>query len=167
MKVAIPADGNELDSQVSSVFGHSEWFVVATVEDGTITDSDAVRNEAATRAGGAGSAAARSISAEGVDLVIAESLGENALSELRRNGIGFERSVPGTVRENVERVDIESAGGAATVGTRDDLGPRVFDEPRRRERIPYGYGRGVGGNRPAQRGRGRGGRSGRGNGRRK
>lgn len=102
MKVAVSAEGRDLDSQSSPVFGRCECFVVAELENGTIYDSHALVNSAASQSSGAGTACAQLVGEEGVDVLITGSIGPKAHSALSQWNVRLYESESGTVRENIE-----------------------------------------------------------------
>ena len=101
MKVAVCAEGETLDSQASSVFGRCRSFIVVTMEDDAIADSYAIDNTATDKSGGAGTAAAQLIGEEGIDVLIARSIGPKAYSALEQWGTRMMNAESGTVRKNI------------------------------------------------------------------
>jgi len=53
MKIAVSSTGQDLNSQISPVFGRCAFFVIADVENNKIKNSKAVENKAIMQAGGA------------------------------------------------------------------------------------------------------------------
>ena len=122
MKIAVSAEGKDLDSEMSSVFGRCQVFVLADVEDGEIVDSESIENSAAGQSSGAGTAAAQLIGDEGVDVLLSGAIGPKAFSALEQWDIKIYKGEPGTVEENIEKLcsdnltKVESATGPAHMG---------------------------------------------------
>ncbi|MFP4005681.1 MAG: NifB/NifX family molybdenum-iron cluster-binding protein [Candidatus Hadarchaeia archaeon] len=122
MKIAVSAEGKDLDSQVSSVFGRCQCFVVAEVDEGEIVDSGDLENSAADQSGGAGTAAAQLVGDEGVDVLISGAVGPKAFSALDQWDIEIYKGEPGAVRENIDKFSsgdlekVESPTGPAHMG---------------------------------------------------
>ncbi len=100
MKLAIPAEGTQLDSMMCTSFGRTEQFI--------LVDTDTMKfevliNEAAHAQGGAGIVAAQALVDSAVGAVIAMHCGKNAADVLQGAGIPIYRGVPGTVEETVNR----------------------------------------------------------------
>ena len=75
MKIAISAEGKNLDRILDSRFGRCEYFQIYNQEGSQLK---VVENKGITAEGGAGIAAAQQIIDEEVDVVITGSLGPNA-----------------------------------------------------------------------------------------
>ena len=84
MKVAIATSGNNLDSQVSPVFGRAPWFLLVESE---TEEFEAVENKFAQTARGAGVAASQEIVNRQVQAVIGGNFGPNAYHVLSGAGI--------------------------------------------------------------------------------
>jgi predicted Fe-Mo cluster-binding NifX family protein len=85
MKVAISAQGNDIDALVDPRFGRAPWFIIADADTG---DWHAQDNSANVRAsGGAGVQAGSTIFSEGVEAVITGNVGPNAHKVLVAAGI--------------------------------------------------------------------------------
>ena len=76
MKVAISAQGNDIDALVDPRFGRARWFIVADAETGEWQAHDNSVNVDAT--GGAGVQAASTVAAHGVHALITGNVGPNA-----------------------------------------------------------------------------------------
>ena len=87
MKIAISAEKNNIESEVSEVFGRCRYFIVAEIEGGNIKQTEAIENENIKKAGGAGVAAVQVIVAKDVEAVIAENIGPRAMDVLRQFNI--------------------------------------------------------------------------------
>ncbi len=85
MKVAISAQGNDMESLVDPRFGRAPWFIVIDVESGAWRARDNGANVQAS--GGAGVQAGSSVASEGVEAVITGNVGPNAYKVLTAAGI--------------------------------------------------------------------------------
>ncbi|HQG03631.1 MAG TPA: NifB/NifX family molybdenum-iron cluster-binding protein [Thermoleophilia bacterium] len=95
MKVAISAQGKDLDALVDPRFGRARWFIIADTETG---DSRALDNGANVEAsGGAGVQAGSAVAAEGVEAVITGNVGPNAHKVLATAGITIHQVESGVV----------------------------------------------------------------------
>ncbi len=101
MKVAVTAQGKDLEAQVDEHFGRAPYFVVYDLENESF---EAMENPAATEARGAGIAAAGFLAEKGVKLVITGHCGPKAFSVLKAAGIKVGRSEGKTVKEVIEAV---------------------------------------------------------------
>lgn len=100
MKIAVPASGKTLESQVDTRFGRASGFVVFNTEDGTFLYADNSQNLNAAQ--GAGTQASQNVAGTGAGVVIAPSYGPNAFRVLNAAGIKTFLSAPGTVKENID-----------------------------------------------------------------
>ena len=99
MKIAVSAMGQSLDSQVDPRFGRCQNFVIV---DADTMEFEAVSNESAAAAGGAGIATAQMITGKGVEAVITGNCGPNAFGVLNSAGIKVITGASGTVQEAVD-----------------------------------------------------------------
>jgi len=122
MKVALTSEGKDLNSQMSSVFGRCQNFVIATIEDEEITNYESLENSAGNQSSGAGPAAAQLIGDEGVDKLISGGMGPKAFSALEQWDIEVYEGEEGTLKENIEKLSsgklnrVESPTGPAHKG---------------------------------------------------
>jgi len=122
MKIALSAEGKNLDSQVSSVFGRCQYFVFVEFQEGELIDNEAVENSAAVQSSGAGTAAAQLVGDKGADVLISRSVGPKAFSALDNWNIEVYKGESGTVRGNIDKFSsgklekLESSTGAARMG---------------------------------------------------
>ena len=100
MKIAIPAEGKNLESLVSQSFGRTDLFIV--LDDDTL-EFDVLENQAAGAQGGAGIKAAQAIVDSGAEMVVTFQCGQNAAEVLKAAGIKILKAVPGNVREMVQK----------------------------------------------------------------
>lgn len=104
MKVAISAEGKDMDSQVSSVFGRCHHFILVEFEEGEVVDSDFLENSAAAQSSGAGTAAAQLIGDQDVDVLVLGAVGPKAYSALKQWDIEVYEGESGTVSENLDKL---------------------------------------------------------------
>ncbi len=102
MRIAIPATGEKIESSASPVFARAQYFVIAEMEGSEIKSWRSVKNPAVSERGGAGILAARALMEQGVEAVIALSIGPRAFQALRASGIRVYRGKEGSVKENAE-----------------------------------------------------------------
>ena len=160
MKVAVSANGRDLEASIDPRFGRCANFI--------IVDTDTMRfevvdNESAALAGGAGIQAAQAIASQGAAVLITGNVGPNAVRTLSAAGIRIVTGQAGTVREAVEAY---KAGGlnpsdAATVSGHYGMGENFGGADAGKGR---GMGSGAGMGRGMGRGRGMGGGKGMGGG---
>ena len=87
-RIAIPStDSNGMNSTVSFNFARCAFFTIVSLENGKVSDVRVVRNEGALLSRGAGIQVAQLIASQGVNAVIAGSIGPNAYNSLQRLGI--------------------------------------------------------------------------------
>ncbi|HDD67076.1 MAG TPA: dinitrogenase iron-molybdenum cofactor biosynthesis protein, partial [Candidatus Thorarchaeota archaeon] len=114
-RLCITSTGPTLDSQLDPRFGRCAYFIFV---DSETLQFDAIPNDAAMAAGGAGIRAAQTVVSRGAEVVITGSVGPNAFPALQNSGIRILTTVGGTVRDAIERyrqgslVDAASAGPA-------------------------------------------------------
>ena len=111
MRVAVTAEGPELDAPVSPVFGRCPCFLLVETDDFSY---EARPNEAAGAPGGAGIQAAQAIVNAAVEAVITGQIGPNAFALLQATQIPVYRHAGGTARQAVEaflRGELERLGG--------------------------------------------------------
>ncbi len=99
MKIAISAVGQSLDSQVDPRFGRCQNFVIIDMD---TMEFEAIANESAAAAGGAGIATAQMIAGKGVEAVLTGNCGPNAFGVLNSAGIKVMTGATGTVHEAIE-----------------------------------------------------------------
>ena len=98
MKVAISAQGNDIDSLVDPRFGRARWFIVADSETGEWQAHDNAANVDAS--GGAGVQAGSTVASQGAEAVITGNVGPNAHKVL---AAGEHRHLPGGQRDHRAR----------------------------------------------------------------
>ncbi len=99
MKIAVSAMGHDMDAPFSPVFGRCPVYVIADTE---TMSFQAVPNQAASAAGGAGIQAAQDVANRGVKAVVTGNIGPNAYQVLASAGVPVHIFAGGTVRQAVE-----------------------------------------------------------------
>jgi predicted Fe-Mo cluster-binding NifX family protein len=101
MKIAITAQGQDLQSAVDPRFGRAKWFLVVDTETG---DCEAVDNKQNVNAAqGAGIQAAKIVASKQVEALITGHCGPNAFHTLNAAGIKIIVGAEGTVSEALEK----------------------------------------------------------------
>lgn len=99
MKIAIPVDEQNLESGVCPSFGRAPYFLFYNTD---TKESYYLDNSAVASQGGAGIKAAQVIADHGVKALLTPRCGENAKEVLRKSEVLVYKSIPGTVRQNIE-----------------------------------------------------------------
>jgi len=99
MKVVVTASGADLDAPVDPRFGRCSFFVIVDTDTMAF---EAVKNQAAMAAGGAGVQAAQLVANKGAQAVITGNIGPNAMAGLQAAGVKVYVGAEGTVRKSVE-----------------------------------------------------------------
>ncbi len=84
MRIAIPANGETLDSGVCPSFGRAPFFLI---HDSNAKENTFIKNLAADSQGGAGIRAAQAVADSGANAVLTPRCGENAAKVLKAAGI--------------------------------------------------------------------------------
>lgn len=113
MRIAVSADGPDLDAPASPVFGRCPVYVFVDTETMAF---EAVENSAANAPGGAGIQAAQLVVERGAQAVVTGTGGPNAFNVLQAAGVEVYPFAGGTVRQAVEayRAGRLQPAGAAT-----------------------------------------------------
>ena len=98
MKIAIPATANNIDSEVCTSFGRTEFFLIYNTNDQSNYFLD---NSAAASQGGAGIKAAQVLVDEHVDVLITPRCGENAASVLLEANIAIYKAAGNNLKDNI------------------------------------------------------------------
>ncbi len=100
MKIAVPSEGNTIESNVCQSFGRTYYFVVVDTD---AQGYEIIDNQAASSEGGAGIKAAQAIVDSGANVVITFHCGENAMDVLKAADVKVLKALPGTVSEVIEK----------------------------------------------------------------
>ncbi len=121
MRIGVSALAASLDARVDPRFGRCQHFVIVDSETMTF---DAVPNDAAETAGGAGIRAAQTLVHRKVNVVLTGRIGPNAFHALSAANVTIVPGAAGTVREAVEGYvkGALSAVSQPTVGDRVGVG---------------------------------------------
>ena len=123
MRIAVTAQGADLDSAMDPRFGRCRNFVIVD------SDSDkfeAFSNESVTASGGAGTQSAQFLANKGVGAVITGNVGPNAARALEAAGIKVYAAASGTVRDALRayKAGKLSPISGATVDSHHGMGRR-------------------------------------------
>ncbi len=99
MKVAISAQGTNLDAQASDVFGRAPTMIF--VDTDTLV-FEAVPNPAMTQGGGAGTSAAQFVISHGAEAILSGTMGPNALQVFESAGVPAYIVPACTVRQAID-----------------------------------------------------------------
>jgi len=99
MKIVVTANGNDLDAQISPVFGRCSTFVFVDVETMAF---EAVANPTLSTPGGAGIQAAQFVVDHGAEAVLSGNIGPNAYGVFQAANMPIYLISEGTVRQAVE-----------------------------------------------------------------
>jgi predicted Fe-Mo cluster-binding NifX family protein len=133
MRIAVSAQGENLDAPASPVFGRCPTYVFVDTE---TMEFEAAPNPAMNQGGGAGIQAAQFVVEYGAEVVLTGNLGPNAFDVLQAAGIPGYLVPEGTVRQAVEAFKagrVQPMGGA-NVAAHAGMGGRAG----------FGAGRGMG-----------------------
>ncbi len=160
MKIAVPSSANGgLEDTIAPVFARAPVFTIIEVENSEIKNVKTIQNPAVSAPSGAGPMAVQMLINEGVDAVIAPSVGPNALGAIQAAGIKVYTFPPGiSIREAVESV-IKGTPQTAQPQVAAPAYP-VPSAPAYGPAYPPAYGFGYGWGRSRGRGRGWGARLG-------
>ncbi|GBC59853.1 dinitrogenase iron-molybdenum cofactor biosynthe sis protein [Desulfonema ishimotonii] len=100
MKIAVSANGRDLDAAIDPRFGRCAWFII--VETGDMS-FEAFANDSGSLGGGAGIQSAQFVASKGAVAVLTGNCGPNAVQTLNAAGIELFVNQSGTVKEAVQR----------------------------------------------------------------
>lgn len=101
MKVAVTAQGRELNSPVDPRFGRARFFIVANTDTGEFSAADNAQNLNAAQ--GAGIQAGRNVVELGAEAVITGHVGPKAFATLQAGGVKVYTGANGTVADAIEQ----------------------------------------------------------------
>ncbi|MGI6594450.1 MAG: NifB/NifX family molybdenum-iron cluster-binding protein [Christensenellales bacterium] len=99
MKIAIPVNDNNLNTDICPSFGRTAYFLIY---DSETKESKFIENIAANMAGGAGIKAAQIIIDNGANVLLAIRLGQNAANVLKASDIKIYKANEGLAKDNIE-----------------------------------------------------------------
>ena len=99
MKVAVTAQGRELNSPVDPRFGRARFFIVADTDTGAFSVADNAQNLNAAQ--GAGIQAGRNVADLGAEVVITGHIGPKAFATLQGGGVKVYTGARGTVADAI------------------------------------------------------------------
>ena len=100
MKVAVSANGRDLDAPIDPRFGRCAYFIIVDTDDMSF---EAFDNESIASGGGAGIESARLVASKGAKAVVSGNVGLNAVRALSAAGIEIYLANTGTAREVIEK----------------------------------------------------------------
>ncbi len=100
MKVAISANGSNLDALVDPRFGRCPFFILIDPEN---MEYEVIRNEASQSMGGAGIKAAQTVIKSGARAVITGNMGPNAFAVLKAEGVKIYAGVSGKIKDVIQQ----------------------------------------------------------------
>lgn len=98
MKLAVPVDNKNLESNVCISFGRTPYFLIYDTETKERVFMD---NVAAASQGGAGIKAAQAVVDEKVDVLLTPRCGENAADVIKAANIKIYKTGAGSVEDNI------------------------------------------------------------------
>ena len=101
MKIAVTAQGRDLNAPIDPRFGRAKFFVIADTETGEFSTADNTQNLNAAQ--GAGIQAGRNVVELGVKAVITGHVGPKAFTTLQAGGIAIYTGATGTVADAIDR----------------------------------------------------------------
>ncbi len=99
MKIAIAAEGNTKDTQISSKGGRAPYYLI--FEDNVLTE--AFKNPFAIGGGGAGHSVAKVLQEKKIKKVFAKAFGEHMKSSLETRGILYEETAASLVQDIINK----------------------------------------------------------------
>ena len=123
MRVAVTAQGADLESAMDPRFGRCRNFVIV---DSDTDKFEAFSNESVTASGGAGAQSTQFLANKGVGAVITGNVGPNAARALEAAGIKVYAAASGTVRDALRayKAGKLSPISGATVDSHHGMGRR-------------------------------------------
>jgi predicted Fe-Mo cluster-binding NifX family protein len=121
MKIAVTANGTDLDAPASPVFGRCPTYILVDTE---TMQYEAIANPALSAGGGAGVQAAQYVVERGAQAVVTGNVGPNAFGVFQASGIPVYLFKGETVRQAVDafKAGQLSPTGGASVASHTGLG---------------------------------------------
>jgi predicted Fe-Mo cluster-binding NifX family protein len=105
MKIAITAEGDNLDAPVDHRFGRCPYFVIYDSETG---EFEAIENSAAQARGGAGTQSAQLMAEKDVEVLLTGAVGPNAERGLSALGVRVVTALEGSTVRDVLNVFLKN-----------------------------------------------------------
>ncbi|NLP48228.1 MAG: dinitrogenase iron-molybdenum cofactor biosynthesis protein [Clostridiales bacterium] len=99
MKIAIPANEKDINTEVSASFGRAPYYLIHDTQSG---ENTFIENTAAQAAGGAGIKAAQLVVDSGAKVALSPRLGQNAADVLKNSGVEIYKSNDKSLKDNIE-----------------------------------------------------------------
>ncbi|NCB52930.1 MAG: dinitrogenase iron-molybdenum cofactor biosynthesis protein [Clostridia bacterium] len=99
MKILIPVDDNNFESNVCISFGRTPYFLIY---DTKTKESGFLDNSGAASQGGAGIKAAQAVVDSRADALLTPRCGENAAAVINAADIKMYKTMPGSAKDNIE-----------------------------------------------------------------
>ncbi|HZK09716.1 MAG TPA: NifB/NifX family molybdenum-iron cluster-binding protein [Clostridia bacterium] len=99
MKIAIPVDKNNLETNVSGTYGRAAYYYIYDKE---TKEAVFVENTAASGSSGVGIKAAQILIDNGVNVLLTPRLGDNAADVLQKAKIAFYKTQGDNLEENLQ-----------------------------------------------------------------
>jgi len=121
MKIAVTANGADLDAPASPIFGRCPTYILVDTE---TMQYEAIANPAVSAGGGAGVQAAQFVIERGAQAVVTGNVGPNAFGVFRAGGIPVYLFKEGTVQQAVKacKSGLLSSINDATVSAHAGMG---------------------------------------------
>ncbi|MFL7807559.1 MAG: NifB/NifX family molybdenum-iron cluster-binding protein [Anaerolineae bacterium] len=110
MKIAVTANGQDLDAPTSPVFGRCPTYILVDTE---TMQFEVVANPALSAGSGAGIQAAQFIIEQGAQAVVTGNVGPNAYGVLSAAGVAVYLNNGGTVRQAIEAYNAGELGATS------------------------------------------------------
>ncbi|NLA71243.1 MAG: dinitrogenase iron-molybdenum cofactor biosynthesis protein [Clostridiaceae bacterium] len=99
MRIAIPVDEKNIDSNVCMSFGRAPYYLIFDTD---TDESEFVVNTAATSAGGAGIRAAQIVADQKVDVLLTPRCGQNAAEVIQAANIKLYKTSGTSIKDNID-----------------------------------------------------------------
>lgn len=100
MKIAVTAEGNNLNAKVDPRFGRCRYFIILDLEKNSV---ETIENSNAQFSGGAGVQSAQLMVSLGVKAVLTGNAGPHAFQALQAAGVQVITGVSGVVKDVIEK----------------------------------------------------------------
>ena len=87
MKIAISSTNENIESDVSEIFGRCPYFIIAEIKNQKIENTETIKNENVEQTSGAGISTAKLMAEKNVEAVITGNVGPRALDVLKQFNI--------------------------------------------------------------------------------